>query len=242
MLTTEYDRMHKMEKNYWWFAGRRYLVKRHLEKIDKLQKILDIGCGTGEMLSMLKKYGDVVGVDIAESALNYCRKRGLKVQKSNIIKMPFDDNSFDVITMLDILEHVKNDHNGLKEVNRICKPRGKVLITVPAYNILWSDHDRALKHFRRYTAKEMMAKLDDSGFKTIKYSYVITTLFLPILIFRLVQKILPKKSAKSPKTSLIFVPKPINSIFIILLKIEAQISRFVSIPFGVSIIILAEKQ
>jgi SAM-dependent methyltransferase len=144
-----------------------------------------------------------------------------------------------LITALDVLEHIDNDLAAMQELYRICKPGGRLLVTVPAYGFLWSEHDEALHHRRRYAAYELRNKLTLAGFQIERCSYFIMLLFLPILIIRVIQGIF--KHSTSPRTSHIQLPKIINQTLIWLLAIEKWLVRYINLPLGVSIVCLAQK-
>ena len=190
----------------------------------------------------MKEFGSVLGVDLSESALSYCRKRGieqlLRASADDLKTVPAD--KYDVVTALDIIEHIEDDSKALLEFNRVCKSGGYVLITVPAYNFLWSNHDIALSHRRRYNRKELEEKVSKAGFKTVKTTYFITFLLPVIFIFRIFQKMFQKN--KIPDTAYIMPPVFLNVIFIMILRIEANLIRFLNLPAGVSLICIAEKE
>lgn len=244
MYEHEYGAMHGLEDFYWWFVARRVLAEEIVAgevKGRKSARILDIGCGTGANMKAFSRHGDTVGVDASMEALSLCRTRGLDaLSLSNIEELPFSNETFDVITGLDILEHTDDDLIALREVRRVAKPDALILITVPAYGFLWSEHDEALKHRRRYTAHELRNKLTVSGFDVVRTSYFITALFFPILGLRIWQGLLKKST--HPKTSIQVLPAWINSSLVGLLAVERKLFNFMNLPFGVSIVALARPQ
>ena len=130
-----YGIMNDVEDKHWWFVGRRAILESFLERIHSALstqhsalKILDVGCGTGANLEMLKQYGESEGVDVSDDALEFCRKKGLKVHKGLAEELPFADETFDLVTALDVVEHLDNDIAGLKDMHRILKHGGKTLI------------------------------------------------------------------------------------------------------------------
>lgn len=249
METGEYKTMYELEASYWWFVARRCLVEEWLD--DKITSphnylppqpwsVFDVGCGTGANGQMLLKFGQVYGSDMSQEALEFCRERGLnRLARTWIEKLCFPDNSFDVMTALDMLEHVDNDLAGMAELYRVCKPGGVLLVTVPAYGFLWSEHDEALHHRRRYTASELRNKLSVTGFEIERISYFITLLFFPVLLLRFWQNLF--KRSIYPKTGLVILPKAINQLLIWILDFERWLVRFINLPVGVSVICLARK-
>jgi 2-polyprenyl-3-methyl-5-hydroxy-6-metoxy-1,4-benzoquinol methylase len=239
----EYQVMYELENDYWWFVARRNLiteiVRRETEK-RKGGRIFDVGCGTGANLEAISRYGRSFGVDLAREAIQLCHRRGLKdLAISRVENLAYLSESFDIITALDVLEHIDNDLAALDELFRICKPGGMLLITVPAYGFLWSEHDEALHHRRRYAAHELRNKLTIAGFEVERCSYFITSLFFPILVIRIMQGIF--KNSTHPKTSHVQLPKLLSKMIILLLFFEQWLIRYINLPFGVSIVCTSRK-
>ena len=241
MNPEEYAEMFKLEAFYWWYVARRKLVEWMLGRGHNGapgNRILDVGCGTGMNHSTLAKFGTVFSVDTASEALTYTRHRGVdRLACCDVQHLPFVSESMDLVTALDVLEHTDDDLEALREVRRVLKPSGRVLVTVPAYGFLWSEHDEALHHRRRYVAGELRNKLAETGFEVERLTYFITLLFLPILLLRTWNNVF-RRSVR-PRTSHMLFPAFINSFFIRLLDLERFFLRWISYPFGVSIVCLA---
>lgn len=249
MNLEEYERMYELEDSYWWFQGRLRMIQAILDEYlpfePKPGRVLDMGCGTGLMLKTLEDWKPV-GADFSGLALQFCHSRGLKNNvRADVIHLPFKDNSLDLILALDLIEHVEHDDLLIKEFNRVLRPGGCLMATVPAHPYLWSDHDIALHHFRRYTYKSFGNLLKLGGLKPIKYTYGICFLHPIIVVFRTLQKLWQKSLGinrkKLPKAHLIPMPVPLNAFFIGLLKIEAQLLRKFNLPQGTSLVTLARK-
>ena len=153
-----YSIMYRVEETHWWFVGRRKILSSFVERLVKnlpeQPHILDVGCGTGANLEMLSQFGRAEGVDVSSEALEFCQARGLKnVRRGEAEHLPYDDNSFDLVTGLDVVEHLDHDLAGLKEMRRVLRPNGRVLLFVPAFMFLWGVQDEISNHSRRYTAK-----------------------------------------------------------------------------------------
>jgi len=241
MYEHEYDAMYRLEDSYWWYVARRALAVELLnEEVvgREAPLILDVGCGTGANISDFARLTSTIGIDTSIDALHFCQSRGITaVALSPLEVLPFGCSSFDIVTALDVLEHTDDDLHCLREIHRVSKKKGLVLITVPAYGFLWSEHDEALKHRRRYTAHELRNKLALTGFDVVRTSYFISTLFFPILVLRIWQGL--RKSSTHPRTSVYVLPRWINSALVNLLALERKLFQRINIPFGVSIVALA---
>src|SRR2546427_8825761 len=164
-----YSIMYEVEGKHWWFVGRRKIIAGFVENICRdigkwRSRILDVGCGTGANLQMLANFGVSEGVDVSGEALEFCRARGLaKVKQGAAESLPYEDASFDLVTGLDVVEHLDDDVAGLKEMRRVLGPRGRVLLFVPAFMFLWGVQDDVSHHRRRYTLAELKEKLEAAG-------------------------------------------------------------------------------
>lgn len=245
MYEHEYEAMYGLEDFYWWYVARRSLVgeivAREIAGRDGA-RLLDVGCGTGSNLAAFaSSFGDrarTIGIDASSEALAFCRRRGVPtVSLSAVEELPFADGAFDVVTAMDILEHTDDDLAALAELRRVAAPGGLLVATVPAYGFLWSEHDEALKHRRRYTAHELRNKLSVSGFAVERTSYFITSLFFPILAMRIHQGLFKKST--HPQTSVRVLPNWLNASLVGLLDLERRVFRHMNLPFGVSIVALA---
>jgi len=232
-----------LEQTYWWHRGRRKILDRFFRKyIGHMHglRILDVGCGVGGSYVTLEKFGSVTGVDISSQAVKICHKKGIEnVVVGSAEALPFPNDSFDVIVSLDVLEHLGDDGEGIREFYRVLKPGGMVFITVPAHQFLWSEHDEALGHYRRYTRPQIQGIFIENGFTIEKVSYMITFTFPLIYGYRLLSRL--SRKADTQKTSYVLLPKVLNDFLTFSLWIEAQLLPFVSMPFGVSILCWARK-
>lgn len=242
MKDEEINRMAEFEEGYWWFLGRQKIIVSILERQNQLRtdsKILDVGCGTGGTTLALKKFGSVYGIDSSFSALKYSNQRGLdKVLKSSVYDLPFKAETFDLITILDSLEHIEDDIRVLKELKRILKKDGIIFIAVPAFQFLWSEHDIALSHFRRYSSKTLKSVTKQAGLQYVWSSYIISFLFPFIAVYRIVSRI--KQNKSNPKPTLVSFPNFINKIFQKILFLESKILQKSKLPFGLSLICISK--
>jgi len=248
MKHEEYERMYRFEDSYWWFVARRHLITSLLETHyarDGQLRILDIGCGTGAMLDNLQPFGSVVGADFSPEALQFCVTRGVAspLTRADVRRLPFADASFDVVTAMDIIEHIDDDKAASSEIFRVLKPGGRLFVTVPAFAALWSEHDEALHHYRRYTVPHLKDLFQRVGLTVDKISYTVTALFPPILLYRLVSNWLPKKRAQGEKkANLVHVSGPVNTALLTLSQWETQLVHRLNLPFGVTVVSVARKR
>jgi len=165
-----YPAYYRLEGRHWWFLGRRSLFLRVLERqfppAARPIQLLDFGCGTGAFLEHLERFGSVSAVDADPSAVEFCHSRG----RSEVqlvppgAPLPFADATFDLVTTLDVIEHIGDDVGALRELHRVLRPGGRLLVAVPAFMFLWGKQDEVSHHHRRYTAKTMRRALTEAGF------------------------------------------------------------------------------
>lgn len=234
-----YKDLYALEDIHWWHRAKRNLVSFFLDKNfpKKDGLILDVGCGTGKNLEAFSSYGQVQGIDNSPEAISFCKKRGFQAVGADIEKMPFKSGSFTAITALDVLEHV-DDQTALREINRVLRKKGVVIITVPAFNWLWSKWDEVLFHKRRYTKKSLEKVLQQNGFKVEKISYYFAFLVLPTLIIRSVKRVF--YSNFYPSDFKLSNPS-INFLMGIITGIEKRFLINYTLPFGTSLITVARK-
>jgi len=235
-----YDQFYEVEQRHWWFVARQEILLRYFDQVVRLPpeaQILDIGCGTGALLEELSKRGRAYGVDASERAIEYCRKRGLtNVYCGNLDAVP-TNQPFDCITLFDVLEHIENDIGVLKECSRLLTDDGCVLITVPAYQWMWSEHDVRNHHKRRYLASSLRAVAQQAGFRVVHCTYFNTLLFPLAVIRRMWGKV-----TGDAADDLELPPPPLNTFLRSVFRIEKYLVPWVSLPFGVSIFCHATKR
>ena len=247
MNTAEYERMYRLEDSYWWFVGRHRMIEsllrgRYSEDPASAAErcILDIGCGTGAMSKRLERWGRVVSADFSELALQFSRRRGLNhLVGADAMKLPFASGSFDALVAMDMLEHLPDDNAALQEFARVLKPGGRVLATVPAYPHLWSEHDLALMHFRRYIRPEMRERFIAAGLRIEKLTHTMMTLYPLLTVQRRLSARKPPHDP--PQAAMPMVPGPINAILTSLVGAENAVARRANLPFGSTILCVAIK-
>ena len=238
-----YPIMFRIEQSHWWYTGRRKILANFVADIcrrvtDRRARILDVGCGTGANLLMLSQYGDAEGVDISNDALAFCRERGLdQVKLGAGEKLPYDDGTFDLVTAFDVVEHMDDDLAGLREMRRVLRPGGRVLLFVPTFMFLWGVQDDVSNHRRRYRLPELRRVLEQAGFEIERTTYANITFFLPILFIRQLMRV---TGLKTESENNINVPA-LNGVLGRLLGAESWILKRMNIPFGVSGLCVARK-
>lgn len=243
MNKAEYATMAEREQTYWWHLGRLRIIQSYVQRAlggEKEAAILNIGCGTGGTIDMLESFGKTDNVDISDDAIGFMKKRGYKrITKVSDIKLPFKAKTYDMVGAFDVLEHIDDQVEALKEWRRVLKDDGAIIITVPAYQWLWSDHDVSLHHKRRYTTKRLTEAAQEAGLKPEKKSYAII-FSLPLIVgFRFLNKILRHNT--DSETSYVDIPIWINSFFAKLLYGEAKLHKAISFPVGTSVIAILRK-
>lgn len=243
MNVEEYDVMFRQEQAYWWFISRTELLHFYMREIARPApgaRIMDLGCGTGANLEVLAQYGAAIGLDFSPDALTFCRLRALpSLALGNGQALPVRSDSLDLVTAMDSLEHIPDDISALAEAYRVLRPGGTLLVTVPAFGFLWSEHDEALQHLRRYSAAELTNKMKLAGFVPGKVTHVMFLLFFPVLAIRVIQNFTKKNT--HPKTSITLLPEFVNRMLLVLNRLEMALLRWVNYPFGVTIVAVAIK-
>jgi ubiquinone/menaquinone biosynthesis C-methylase UbiE len=247
MNLEEYHKMHALEKQYWWFQGRRKVIldtlRQHARRDSASDRpvILDIGCGTGMMLEDLQQMGSATGLDFSMVALEYCQKRGInKLGRADVRNIPVKSNSVDIITALDLIEHIEDDHGLMSEFQRVLKPGGIAVMSVPAHKKLWSGHDVALHHFRRYEKPEFRKLVEGAGLRPRKYTYGMATAYVPAILIRNYKK-LRGLNDKNQCTDEFPIPAWLNGILKKSVEAESIWLRKFDLPVGLSLLCVAEK-
>lgn len=240
MDTSLYELFYALEDQHWWFQGRKALVLSLLHRFAPCAKprILDVGCGTGGMLSSYMECGCAIGIDPAPEAAHFCRRRGLDIVLSAGGQLPLASDCFDVVSALDVIEHVDEDLAILREMRRVCRPGGLLLVTVPAFQFLWSSHDDLNHHKRRYVRTGLAALLNAAGFAPLKLSYY-NSFLLPAAVLR---KYVLRARRNGAASHLESLPNPINSLFRRILVLEQPVLSRGELPVGASLICAARKR
>lgn len=247
MNPEEYERMYALEDWYWWFVARREAAIRFLLDYAPKQTgldILDAGCGTGAMLDRLSAIQDatVVGLDISTQALGFTHGRGHHwLLGGDLSDLPLQPSSFDAVTALDVIEHLEDDAKAVRHLAQCLRVGGVLVASVPAFSFLWSPHDEALHHHRRYVRGEFRRLLQGAGLEVVKSTYLLTALFPIAAALRVGQRLLFRKRDEPPRTNLVHVSPLINRCLTGIQGLELGLARRCSLPFGLSILAVARR-
>lgn len=236
--------MYRLEDSHWWFVARRDLVVKALRRLlrrlrSRQPRILDMGCGTGGTLERVRPLGRVIGLDVEPLALSFCRERGHhELVCGSATALPFDDGSFDIVLALDVLEHIADHEAAAREIARVLAPGGHALVTVPAYRSLWSRHDIALMHHRRYRASEVRRLLTRATLTPTHLTYTVSALLPVVWAVRMLQRLRPDAPARADA-----VPtRPLlNRLLRGWMNLESRIALRLRLPFGVTVFAVARK-
>jgi SAM-dependent methyltransferase len=236
-----FDRMAELDQHHWWFLARRRILKRLIERAVKpprKARILEVGCGTGHNLAMLKEFGQLDASELDRCARALANKRlPRKVKEARLPDLSmFKRNEYDLIALLDVLEHVPDDLGSLRAIHRRLKPGGALLLTVPANPWMWSAHDTAHHHFRRYTKKQLEELFLRSGLEIQLLSYFNTLLYPLVAAARIAGKLLRRQSSDDRLPS-----APVNAVLNKVFGLEAAILGRVPMPFGVSLVAVVRR-
>jgi len=236
----------ELEDNNWWHISRRKIIETAIEKyIGKFPadaQILDVGCGTGGNFDLICNYSkNISGIESDSYALGIARQKyaSINISQGDLpYNIPVQENNFDAIFLLDVLEHIDDDLSSLQTLFSKLKSGGHLIITVPAFNFLWSNHDTVNHHKRRYSLNELIGKVKKNSFQIKCASYFNTWLFPLIALVRIIKS---KTPTLKDKSDLFTPPKAVNNILTCIMSSERFFIRDSKLPFGVSIIVIAQK-
>jgi SAM-dependent methyltransferase len=246
MLDLEYEIMYRLENSHWWFVAKKRYIKiildYHLK--DKGGNILDVGCGTGGTIELLKNYGRVFGIDSHDAACEYSHQRNkFPLVKGDANRLPFKKGAFHLIVLLDVLYHqfILDDEEVLKQIYELLTPKGLILITDSAFEFLKSTHDRAVMARHRYTMKELKTKIVSSEFSIQQSTYLFFIIFPVIALSRLLGKLTLFFFKPTIHSDLKQTNPYLNKFLIVLLGWEGTLLRHFNFPWGSSLLILGKK-
>lgn len=236
-----YEEMFRIEDAHWWYVAKQRivasLIARYAPHPGRLN-IADLGCGCGAMLNRLKADHDVAGVDPSPLAIRFSARRGLNVLEGSFPdRIPLEPAAFDLALLLDVIEHLEDDVAGLRAAARVVRPGGKLIITVPAYQWLWSDWDTLHHHYRRYNRSTLQQSLVNAGLRIELLSYANTTLFPLAATARLLHKL---RRTKLETADMKIPPAPVNAVFRGIYGFERHLLGRLPMPFGLSVVAVAQ--
>jgi SAM-dependent methyltransferase len=235
-----FDRMAEIDSEHWWFSARRDIIAGLIERqaaLGRRLRILEVGCGTGSNLELLKRYGEVDAIEPDDPARALASARSGIAVKGGLLPdgVKLDDGAYDLIVLLDVLEHIPDDKGTLAALRSKLAPGGKLMVTVPAAPWMWSAHDLAHHHHRRYTAKTLTDVFQAAGFKVRYRSHFNTILFPLIAAARIAGKLLRRGGGDDA-----IPPRPVNKLLKSLFGAERHLVGRAALPFGVSLALVAE--
>lgn len=249
MEYAEYKIMFEAEDTHWWYRGLRGVMSTLLNldrAVHKQPRVLDAGCGTGANLAALQQRGfrNGEGFDLSPIALEFCSQRGLtRVCQGSIIDIPFADNSFDIVISCDVVTDAgtENEMTAFQELYRVLKPGGRLFLSLPAHEFLRSEHDRAVAVARRVTRREVMRKLSSVGYHVRRATYWNAILFPVVVAVRLLRRENEKDLQSAARSDIVVPPGPVNALLSGVMRLEQFLLRFVNLPFGSSVAVVAVK-
>jgi SAM-dependent methyltransferase len=229
---------HRVEDRHWWYRGRRRVLDLVLAGLGLSSgaRILDAGCGSGRNMIDLARYGSVTGIELSDTSVALARDRQVgEVLAGSVLEMPFADDSFDLAVSLDVIEHLQDDEAALRELRRVLAPGGTLLVTVPAYQWLWSAHDEINHHHRRYNRSSLVAVADRAGWSCTLTTHFNSLLLPAAIALRALDRI--HANATESSLDLWIPPAPVNRLLQQPLNLEAAlIARGRRIPAGLSLL------
>jgi 2-polyprenyl-3-methyl-5-hydroxy-6-metoxy-1,4-benzoquinol methylase len=236
-----YRTVYEIEKTHWWCVARQGIVEDVIDRWIGLPagaRVLDVGCGTGAVLEALSARFEAYGTDTSQLAIDLCRQRGLaNAFCCTVETFPRRALQFDLVTMLDVIEHIDDDLGVLRAAQCVLKPGGWTLVTVPAYQFLWGPHDVVNHHKRRYTRAGLRCVLRAAGLELRMLSYFNTILFPAAVVAWAGEKLTRLGADPRPRVP----PAPLNSLLTTVFSIEKYLLRGVVLPYGLSLIALARR-
>jgi SAM-dependent methyltransferase len=232
---------HQLEDHHWWYRGRRRVVDEVIRSLGLPPgaRILDAGCGSGRNMVELAPYGNVTGVDVSPASVDVAKARdvGEAMVASLSEPLPFPDASFDLAVSLDVLEHIDDDRSVLRELRRVIRPGGRLLVTVPAYPWLWSSHDEVNHHRRRYTRRALLTVAAEAGWTPLRSTHFTSLLLPAAIVHRAMDRV--RNSSGPPGSDLERTPEWLNEVLERPMGLEARLVRWgVPIPAGLSLLVV----
>lgn len=238
------DLTRQAEATHFWYRGfRSYLQPVFAEAVGGVPqaRILDVGCGTGANLTLLARHGSTVGLDLNERGLALARETGRPLARGDSSHLPFADGVFDLVTSFDLMQCTPTDRETMREMARVVKPGGAVVVSMAALEILHGDHSEVWQEYRRYTRASARALAEQAGLQVQRVTFMFAVLFPVLLVSRGVQRLTRRFRSVRDDTDITIPPAPVNALLSALLQAEASLSRRVGMPVGSSLLVIARK-
>jgi SAM-dependent methyltransferase len=237
MQAEAYHELHALEAVHWWYVGARAVYRTLLGlgfgPPAGNRRMLEVGCGSGGNLALLEEWGPTAGAEVSGIPLKLVEKApAFGLVRASADALPFVAGSFDGVHLLGVIEHLPDDQAALQEARRVCRADGAVTLLTSAFPILWSHHDLANGHKRRYRRLPLGLLLKNAGLEPLKLTYQNFFTFLPTLVVRLWQH----RSNRLPEYDMGTPPPSLNAVLTVLVRFEAWLIRFLSLPFGVDLV------
>jgi SAM-dependent methyltransferase len=234
----------RAEATHFWFRGFREFITPVLAELSHGRRdlrIVDCGCGTGHNIRLLQSYGRVVGFDVNEGGVAMTHASGPTVVRADASQAPFASGVFDIATCFEVMQCLEPDAAAVREMARMIRPGGAVLVTVAALEILRGDHSVSWQEVRRYTPSMARSLLLQAGLRVERVSFLFGSLFPLMLTVRLAQRVLRPFRPYRPDTDIAIPPAPVNGLLTALVVAEARMARRVSLPVGSSLLVVGRK-
>ena len=242
MNDAEFQLYEGFEDDQWWFVGKRLLVRALLGDRPPRGRLLDLGCGMGGLLREFESTAACYGTDRSPYALRVCRDKGAtELARADLSAPPFRSGSFDTVLALDVIEHLDDDVGFLRDAAALLAPGARFVIVVPAFQLLWSQHDETFQHRRRYRAGQLEAVVRAAGLLPVRTTYLHTLIFPVALVWRVASYRLGLGRA-APKHDFWAIPAWLNRLLLHAYRAEAWWLRRFRLPFGVSVACVAQRQ
>jgi SAM-dependent methyltransferase len=233
-----FDRMAELDSRHWWFVARRRILSDLIEREVKLPadaRILEIGCGTGHNFPMLGRFGQIDALEIDDGARALASSRlGREIGSAPLPELPgIEDGAYHLIALLDVLEHIEEDVASLASIRKKLAPGGRILLTVPANPWMWSAHDAAHHHHRRYSKAGLRRVIAEAGLKIETLSYFNTLLFPVAAAARIAGKVMRRSESDDKMPA-----EPVNRLLGGVFGLERHLVGRVPLPAGVSLVAL----
>jgi SAM-dependent methyltransferase len=238
------DLTYQAEARHFWFQGFRQFVAPVLADVTggrRDLRLLDCGCGTGANLELLARYGCAMGVDLSPGGLLRASQAGRSVARADVTRMPVASASFDVVTSFDVLQCVPDDAAAVREMARVVRPGGRVVATMAALDVLSGDHGEVWQEVRRYTPARSRSLMEQAGLRVERVSFLFASLFPLMFGARVLQRWSRPFRQVSADSDISVPPVPVNAALATLLRVEAAVSRWVPMPIGSSLLVVATK-